>query len=96
MLKFVIAAGHYITLSSAKRRLKTGIAPSLMVVCGVLHGCSRELLMSTGERKQPCRKPNVVLKNSPLWLFNRTALSVSLFSMCMTLANPSSMLNSPS
>ena len=49
-------------------------------------------LNRTGVSKQPWQTPTVVLKNSPSWLFKRTALLEFSYSAWTTWSSPSSML----
>ncbi|GFR61440.1 lymphoid-restricted membrane protein [Elysia marginata] len=61
------------SMSSAKRRLHIGLPPMEIVgLCWCRVSCiirSRNILKSTGERRQPCLTPAVVLKKFPMVLF---------------------------
>ena len=78
--------------SIANRRSHMGLPPMEMDVCSI--SCmlfSTNKLNRMGESKHPWRT-SVVLKNSPGWLFKRTALLEISYSAWMAWASPSCML----
>ena len=62
---------------------------SWSICCIIL---SRKRLNNSGESKQPCLTPSVVLKKFPTWLFKITALVAWSYRACMTSISPLSTL----
>ena len=86
-LKFTVAAAHKIDVVGKSQ------VPSMEMDMWWSWSCvifSRNKLNRMGESKHPWRTPTVILKNSPSWLFKRTAPLEFSYSAWMAWTRPSS------